>query len=68
MKHVVKYTESERGWGGEIWYQGFDTEDQAIDAITSCNKDNPESYVPDYYICAEYVGVTDKEIPKGYKI
>lgn len=54
MKHIVKYIESERGWG-EIWHRGFDTIEEANAAVTECNKDLPEE-TPDYYIVARYLG------------
>lgn len=60
MKHVVKYFESERGWGGEIWYVGYDTEQEADQAVDKCNRDLPEGYVPDYYIVATYEGLMEK--------
>lgn len=65
MKHVVKYIESERGWGGEIWHRGFDTKEEADAAIADCNKDLPEE-TPDYYIVAQYLGEM-AEIPGDYK-
>ncbi|ACB97510.1 hypothetical protein AGC_0067 [Escherichia phage Eps7] len=66
MKHIVKYTESERGWGGEIWYRGFDSEEEARAEVHDTNKNLPKDHVPDYYIQAEYIGVKDK-VPEGYK-
>ena len=64
--HVVKYTESERGWGGEVWFNSYETELDAKLAVTKCNKDLPESYVPEYYIIAEYIGERTV-LPEGYK-
>ncbi|AKO61405.1 hypothetical protein [Salmonella phage vB_SalS_ABTNLsp9] len=66
MKHIVKYTESERGWGGEIWYRGFDSEEEARAEVHDTNKNLPKDHVPDYYIQAKYDGVKDK-VPEGYK-
>lgn len=67
MKYVVKYTESERGWGGEVWYTPYPTEKLAKADVKKCNKDLPED-TPDYYIIAEYVGeMEEKDIPKGFK-
>ncbi|WLW41133.1 hypothetical protein LPEKDOOE_00028 [Salmonella phage KKP 3953] len=67
MTHIVRYTERERGWGGEIWYRGFDfSKEEAITEVNSTNKHLPSNYVPDYYIQAEYIGVKDK-VPEGYK-
>lgn len=65
MKCVVKYTESERGWGGEVWYTAFETELEAFDAIEECNKDLPKE-TPGYYIIASYEGKMEV-LPKGYK-
>lgn len=60
MKDVIKYRvqfhESERGWGSETWNVDFDTEIQALTAVKDRNKENPETFVPDYYIVANYVG------------
>lgn len=56
MDHIVKYYESERGWGGEIWYRRFPDLMSALLAIEDCNKDNPAT-APDYYIVASYEGV-----------
>lgn len=67
IMHIVKYTESERGWGGEVWYTEFSTKELADESVTDYNKDLPTSYVPDYYIKAEYIGEMT-ELPKGYKL
>ncbi|EJB4242347.1 hypothetical protein MT068_001419 [Salmonella enterica] len=64
--HIVKYTESERGWGGEIWYNSFDSEEEARMEVRDVNGRLPKDHVPDYYIQAEYMGEMDT-IPKGYK-
>ncbi|ANM45558.1 hypothetical protein [Salmonella phage 100268_sal2] len=45
MKHIVKYTESERGWGGESWYRPFDTEAEALMEVNDVNKDLPKDHV-----------------------
>lgn len=66
MKHIVEFRESERGWGGEIWYSGFDTLEEAKERIAECNKDLPTDRVPDYYIVATYAGVAET-VPTGYK-
>lgn len=60
MKHVVKYFESERGWGGETWYVGYDTEKEADRAVDECNRDLPAGPAPDYYIVATYEGSMEK--------
>lgn len=65
MKHIVKYTESERGWGGEVWYRDFDNKEVALNEIKEVNADLPTT-TPDYYILAEYVGEM-LNLPKGYK-
>ena len=64
--HVVQFTESERGWGGEIWYSSYDSEQEALKEVRECNKDLP-AMTPNYYIIAKYLGVMDV-VPKGYKI
>lgn len=64
--HVVKFRESERGWGGEVWHQKFDTKEEAEAAVFKCNKDLPEE-TPSYYIVATYIGEL-QELPKNYKI
>lgn len=66
MLHIVQYRESERGWGGEIWFRGFATKEEADKEIFDCNKDLPEK-TPDYYILASYIG-TDEKVPESYKI
>lgn len=66
MPHIVKYRESERGWGGEIWYSGFTTKEEAQKAVADCNDKLPTDYVPDYYICASYEGEL-ASIPRGSK-
>lgn len=66
MKHVVQYTESERGWGGEVWFTEFETETKALSAVDECNKNLP-ALTPDYYIVAKYLG-TMSSVPSGYKI
>lgn len=67
MKHVIQYTESERSWGGEVWYAAYATKEEALSAMENTNEGLPTDYVPDYYIFAEYVGEMT-EVPKGYKI
>lgn len=64
--HIVKFRESEAGWGGEVWFKGFDTFEQAQAAVDRCNKDLPDDHVPDFYICAYYEGEKDS-VPEGYK-
>ena len=66
MPHIVQYRESERGWGGEVWFRGFDTKEDAEKEVLDTNKDLPDE-VPDYYIKATYMGVM-VDIPKSYKI
>lgn len=68
MKHVVKYRDSERGWGSETWYTPYDSYEEALEKVNSCNAKNSKSEVPDYYIQAEYIGILhEDEIPEGYK-
>lgn len=64
--HVVQFTEFERGWGGEVWFTGYDREEDALIEVRECNKDLP-AMTPDYYIIAKYLG-TMETVPKGYKI
>lgn len=67
MKHVVKYTESELGWGGEVWYVAHDSQHSAIRAVEECLDKLPKNQViPDYYVVAEYIGVWPSA-PVGYK-
>ena len=50
---VVKFRESERGWGSDtctVWYKSLE---DAQKAVRKVNKNNPTTYVPDYYICAD---------------
>lgn len=56
IKYRVDYHESERGWGSDDWTVDFLTEEQALAAVKDCNKDNPETHIPDYYIVASYRG------------
>lgn len=63
---VVKYTESERGWGGEVWYRSFDTESEAKEEVLNTNRTLPKNGVPDYYIMAQYIGECNS-LPEGYK-
>ena len=66
--YVVQFTESERGYGGEVWFNAYDFESQAMDVVRDCNKYyNGDLPTPDYYIIASYLGVMDV-VPKGYKI
>lgn len=62
--YIVKYTESERGWGGEIWYRRFIDKEAALEAVYDCNKDLPSTHTPDYYIQAEYIGIDEDNNPK----
>lgn len=65
MTHIVKYYESERGWGGEIWYRRFDTKEKALEAIKDCNGSLPTGNIaPDYYIKASYEGFDESNNPK----
>lgn len=65
MTHIVEYYESERGWGGEIWYRRFDTKEEADAAIRDCNASLPSgNRTPDYYIKASYIGVDEVNDPK----
>lgn len=64
--HVVQFTESERGWGGEVWFNTYSSEEEALKEVKECNKDLPAMTL-DYYIIAKYIGVMDV-VPKGYKI
>ena len=61
--YVVKFTESERGWGGEVWYNRYSSEVEALKAVEDCNKDLPDQ-APDYYIIADYIGVDERNDPR----
>ena len=64
-KHIVKYVESERGWGGEIWYRPFNTKAEADAAIFECNEPYKDiKHAPDYYIIASYETFTEYENSK----
>lgn len=65
-KHVVQFTESERGRGGEVWYSAYASEQEALKEVHECNNDLPTT-TPDYYIIAKYLGVMDV-VPEGHKI
>ena len=64
--HVVQFTESDRGWGGEVWFNSYETEETARKEVYNCERDKT-MITPDWYIHAEYLGVMDV-VPKGYKI
>lgn len=68
MKHIVKYRESELGWGGEVRYRHreFDNKDAALKSVEECNSNCPDDYVHDFYITAEYIGELSKT-PSDYK-
>lgn len=66
--HVVKYTESEAGWGGEVWFASFNTYTKALEAVKECNIGYDSSKpTPSYYILASYEGEMTS-LPNGYKI
>lgn len=64
--HVVKYYESERGWGSETYYRSFETEQEARLAVHEVNSKNTAKEAPDFYVVASYEGIKDK-LPTGYK-
>lgn len=49
---VVKFRESERGWGSDTWTTWYDSLEEARKVVSDTNKNNPVGHVPDYYICA----------------
>ena len=54
----VDVIESERGWGqkvDEVKY--FTTQEEARDFCSKFNAQNTETYVPDWYMRADYVGL-----------
>lgn len=65
--HIVKFLESEIGWGGEIWFVGYDTLKDAMEAVQLCNKGLSRTTTPNNYIVAEYYDEMDS-VPKGYKV
>lgn len=46
MKHIVKFTESQRGWDGEMWYNAYDSEDES-------RKEVKESMVAFVEVCSD---------------
>lgn len=46
MKHIVKFTESERGCGGEVWYNPYSSEEEA-------RKEVKESMVAFVEVCSD---------------
>lgn len=67
MPHVVKYRDSERGWGGEVWFTTYPTKEAAETAVIEIDQRyGGKTIVPDYYMVAEYMGDI-AEVPKGYK-
>lgn len=65
MKHIVEYRFSERGWGGDVWYNGFNTIEEAKEEVNNINSKNTSKVVPNTYTVASYCGVKDV-VPKGY--
>lgn len=65
--HVVKFEERERGWGGEVWFRSFDSEIEATREVEDVMSKLPDTYVPDYYIQAWYIGDLPV-LPEGYKL
>ncbi|QHJ82236.1 MAG: hypothetical protein [Bacteriophage sp.] len=65
--HVVECLESERGWGQEYTYRGFDTKEEAMDEVERISALNPPGPVPNWYMVAEYKGIME-ELPLGYKV
>jgi len=63
ISHIVRYYESERGWGGEIWYRRFSTKEEALGEVEDCNNRLPDE-CPDYYIFASYEGVDENNDPR----
>lgn len=59
MKHVVRFTLSERGWGTESWHIGYDTIDEAIAAEHDTNSVNTLPTVPSTYTRAKYLGLLE---------
>jgi hypothetical protein len=50
---VVKFRESESGWGSDTWTIWYDSLEEARKDVRDVNKKNPVGRVPDYYICAD---------------
>ena len=54
MRFRVDIIESERGWGSKIESsEYFDSADVAWKFVEDFNKDNPKTYVPDWYMQAQ---------------
>lgn len=66
MPHIVKFRESESGWGSETWFRGYDTEEEAKAAEKLVNDKNTAKTAPPIYTTAHYEGVSDT-VPEGYK-
>jgi hypothetical protein len=49
---VVKFRESERGWGSDTWVVMYDNYQEALDEVKDTNSENTSKEVPDYYIQA----------------
>ena len=53
----VDIIESERGWGQKVdETKYFDSEQEAREFVKKYNAKNALPYVPDWYICADYIG------------
>lgn len=62
-KHVVRYYESERGWGSDTWETAYDSYEEAMKWVNETNeKFMGKDFAPDYYIRATYVGLKEVEI------
>lgn len=59
VKFRLEFYESERGWGSDVWYNYYDTLDEALAARDECNRDNSGTHVPEYYIIARDITVVD---------
>lgn len=54
----VEFTEYERGWGQKHWdTEYYDNEEEARRRALDYNQEhNNKTYVPDWYVVAEYAG------------
>lgn len=67
MLHIVENRYSERGWGGDVFFKGFETKKEADDYIKEINSENTSLVVPDTYTVASYKGAMPV-IPQGYDL
>lgn len=60
MSYIVRFTESECGWGTDTWDSEYSTEKEAREAAEEVNSKNTAKIVPNIYTTAQYVGLKIK--------